>query len=110
MSKDSSDIIKEVLKNNKDLYKVENNISKEIDSLNKDIQNIQKDIKHIKTKVDAILNLLDTLIVVISDESYDEDLEDDEDVSEYESNEGWLPEVSEWEKHYENDEDDEENI
>lgn len=98
MSKDIDDILKEITKSNKDLHKVDDKISKEIDSLNKDMQIIKRDVKTISLKIDQILELLMTLSVFIEDA---ENILDEEDVDEYSSNEGWLPEVNEWESHQE---------
>lgn len=105
MSRDINDIIKEVAKHNKDLHKVDDRISKEIDSVNKELQLVKKDIKIVSSKIDQILDLLTTLSIFI------EDAENiiDEDIEDYESNEGWLPEVSEWESHYDEEDDNEEN-
>jgi chromosome segregation ATPase len=97
MSKDIENITREVIKNNKEIHRVDDKLSKELTSLDKEIQGVKKDIKVISTKIDTILDLLNTLIIVMEDA---EDIisETDED-EEFEPNEGWLPEINNWEEH-----------
>jgi hypothetical protein len=102
MSKDINDILKEVAKSNKELHKVDDKISKEVYSLQKDISDTKKEIKIISEKIDIILELINQLYIFVEDDS-EEDIEDND---EYESNEGWLPELQDWEEHSHPDEDD----
>ena len=105
MSRDINDVIKEVMKNNKEMHKVDDKLTKEIGSIHKEIDGLKKDIKIISIKVHEILDLLTTLSIFIEDaENIVDDIEQEE---EYESNEGWLPEVNNWEDNYDPDEDDE---
>lgn len=103
MSRDINDILKEVTKSNKELHKVDDKLSREISDLQKDINSIQKEVKTISSKVDEILELIHALYIFV--EEYDEsDIEESAD--EYESNEGWLPEIDNWERDTHPDEDD----
>jgi hypothetical protein len=104
MSKDINDIMKEVIKSGKEIHRVDTKFSKEIIGLQKDVEGLHKDIKVIASKIDLILDLLNSLTIFIEEE--DESLDDDDD--EYQSNEGWLPEVNNWEEKYLEDEDEEE--
>lgn len=104
MSRDFDDVIKEVMKSNKEIHKVDDKLSKEINSLDRDIQGLKKDVKLLSSKLDEILEILNTLTIFIEDAESIMDNEDHEE--DYESNEGWLPEVNNWEEHYEDNEDD----
>lgn len=103
MSRDIDHIVKEVMNSSKELHKVDNKLSKEIASLDKEIQGLKKEVKTISIKMDAMLELLNSLTIFIEDA---EDILDDNDAEEeYQSNEGWLPEVNNWEENYDEDND-----
>lgn len=104
MSREFNDIIKEVIKSNKELHKVDDRISKEISELDKEIQGLRKEVKGLSSKLDEILEILNTLTIFIEDAESIIDEEDHDD--DYQSNEGWLPEVNNWEENYEDDEND----
>ncbi len=105
MSRDFDNIIKEVMKSNKDLNRIDDKFSKEISLLDKDIQNLRKEVKGLSSKLDEILEILNTLTIFIEDaESIVDDEDHDED---YQSNEGWLPEVNNWEENLDDNEDNE---
>jgi prefoldin subunit 5 len=104
MSRDFDNIIKEVMKSNKDLNRIDDKFSKEISLLDKDIQNLRKEVKGLSSKLDEILEILNTLTIFIEDaESI---LDEDDGEEEYQSNEGWLPEVNNWEENRDDDEED----
>jgi hypothetical protein len=103
MSRDFDNIAKEVIKNNKEIHKVDDKLSKELFLIDKDIQNLKKDLKAIGTKVDTILDLLNTLIIVMEDA--EDIVAEDNDGEDFESNEGWLPELNKWENEQDDDED-----
>jgi len=106
MSREFNDIIREVIKSNKELHKVDDRISKEIGELDREIQGLKKDVKSLSNKLDDVLEILNTLTIFIEDaESI---LDEDDGEEEYQSNEGWLPEVNNWEEN--RDDDDEEDI
>jgi hypothetical protein len=107
MSKDIENITREVIKNNKEIHKVDDRLSKELSIIDKDIQNLKKDLKAIGGKVDTILDLLNTLIIVMEDA--EDIVAEDDDNEDFESNEGWLPEINSWEQNRDDD-DDEEDI
>lgn len=104
MSRDFDNIIKEVMKSNKDLNKLDDKFSKEINLLDRDIQGLRKEVKGLSSKLDEILEILNTLTIFIEDAESIIDEEDHDD--DYQSNEGWLPEVNNWEENYEGDESD----
>jgi len=105
MSRDFDNIIKEVMKSNKDLNRIDHKFSKEISLLDKDIQNLRKEVRGLSSKLDEILEILNTLTIFIEDtESIVDEEDHDED---YQSNEGWLPEVNNWEENYDDNEDNE---
>lgn len=104
MSREFNDIIKEVIKSNKELHKVDDRISKEIAELDKEIQGLKRDVKSLSSKIDDVLEILNTLTIFIEDA---ESILEEDDDEEYQSNEGWLPEVNNWEENYNEDESDE---
>lgn len=105
MSKDFNDISKEILKNNKEIHNIENKLSKDITGISKEISSIKKEVKDISNKINEILEIL-TILSVFIEESHD--IEEMDDEEEYQSNEGWLPEIDNWEDNY--DEDDEPDL
>lgn len=104
MSREFNDIIKEVIKSNQDLHKVDDRISKEIAELDREMQFLRKEVGGLSSKLDEILEILNTLTIFIEDAESIIDEEDHDD--DYQSNEGWLPEVNNWEENYEGDESD----
>lgn len=111
MSREYNDIIKEVMKSNTELHKVDTKLTKEIAALDKElqgvgkeIQSIKKDIKNISSKIDDVLDILNTLSIFIEDA--ENIIQEDDSDDDYQSNEGWLPEVNNWEENYNEDEND----
>lgn len=103
MSRDIDHIVREVMNSSKELHKVDNKLSKEIDTLSKDVQSMKKDIKNLAIKIDMVLDILNTLTIFIEDA--EQIINDEDNEEEYESNEGWLPEINNWEKNEDEDED-----
>jgi hypothetical protein len=108
MSKNIDDVIKEVMKSNKEIHRVDNKLSKDIDTTHREIQSLKKEVKLVSAKIDSVLEILNTLTIFIEDA---EQIIDDEDIDEeYSSNEGWIPEVNNWEDKNTDDEDEEDEI
>jgi regulator of replication initiation timing len=105
MSKNIDDVIKEVIKTNKDLHKVDVRFSKDLLDMQKDIAGIYREIKTMSAKVDSMIEIISALTIFIEEA---EDILDDEDGDEYQSNEGWLPEMNNWEDQYEDDDEESE--
>jgi hypothetical protein len=104
MSKDFNEIAKQILKNNKEINDMDNKISKDLEALSKDINLLKKDMKILNNKIDSVLDILNTLAIFIEDAEHIIDNEDSEE--DYQSNEGWLPEVNNWEEGYNDEEND----
>jgi hypothetical protein len=102
MSRNINDHIDNVNKHNDNLHKTDNNVLAQLSSIDKDVQHLKQEISVIDSKVDQILELLNMLTIFIEDA---ENIADEES-EDYESNEGWLPEVNEWEKNHEDYEED----
>ena len=102
MSKDINDVIKDVIKSQKDIYQVDTKLSKEIVSLSKDVSSLKKEMANILSKVDTLIEMITAISLFIEQSYDDEDEADHED--DYESNEGWIPEVNNWEEGYYEDE------
>lgn len=101
MPKDIDDLMKELTKHNKSLDNIEKKLAKEIADISKDIAYMHKEQKNISSKLDTVLDILNMLSIFIEEEG--EVLEDEDDDSYYESNEGWIPERSEWDIDEEDD-------
>lgn len=97
MSRNINDHVKQVINNNEAIHKTDNQAALQIDNISKEVKQLQQEVSVIDSKVDQILELLNMLTIFIEDA---ENIEDEES-EDYESNEGWLPEVNEWEKNYE---------
>lgn len=93
MPKDIDDVLKELNKQQKELTSIEHQFSKELDSITKSIANLNKEQKNISSKLDTVLDILNMLSIFIEEE---DEAEEEDDDSYYDSNEGWLPETSEW--------------
>lgn len=105
MSKDIDHIMKEIVKSNKDLHNVENNLSKDIGEVKKVLKNIENKVKHLEEKIDQAIDILNTFTILISDaeDIEDEDSEDSEDF--LDENNEWRPYESPEDYNYDNDED-----
>lgn len=104
MFKDMNDIIVELFQNTQKLQEHDQKVDQDINNLVKEIQAMQNTIQSVSEKMDDILDLLNTLTIFIED---NENITDDEDGDANDSNEGWLPEISDWEHYYNSDDDDE---
>lgn len=70
-------------------------MSKDIDRIAKDIEELKLEIKSINDKIDIILEIMNNLSIMVSEE--DEDIEDYDD---YDTEHSWLPEEEdEWNSH-----------
>lgn len=103
MSRDFDNIIKEVMKSNKDLNKLDDKFSKEINLLDRDIQSLRKEVRGLSSKLDDILEILNTLTIFIEDAEHIIQEDDEDTDQDYKSNEGWIPEINNWEEHRDNE-------
>ena len=101
MSKEISDIIKEINKNHKEIYQVDTKLNKEVISLSKDISGIKKEIAVIISKLDIILEMVMAMTLFIEESAEIGELDNEDE--DYESNEGWIPDNEEWRESLEDD-------
>ena len=94
MSKEINDILKNVNKNNQEIYKLEDNTLKNIVLLNKDVEDIKKQINTIIAKLDTVVEMMMTLTLFIEESVEIGELDEHEE--DYESNEGWIPDNEDW--------------
>lgn len=80
--------------------------NKELPEIVQDIRILKQEVQTITAKIDNILDILNTLTFFIED--HDDDL-DEEELDPSDSNEGWLPEINDWETQYNSDDDDDED-
>jgi uncharacterized coiled-coil DUF342 family protein len=100
---DLDDVMKEVSLQIQELQKPDIKLTNEISDISKEIQNIKQDVGLISEKIDDILDLLNTLTIFIED---NENIIDEDESENIDSNEGWLPEITEWEHNYNQDDED----
>jgi hypothetical protein len=87
MSKNIDDVIKEVMKSNKEIHDMDNHLTKDIIEVKKGIKNIENKMKLLENKIDQAIDLLNTFTILISDMG---DM-DDSDIDDEEENEDWTP-------------------
>jgi hypothetical protein len=87
MSKNIDDVIKEVMKSNKEIHDMDNHLTKDIVEVKKGIKNIENKMKLLENKIDQAIDLLNTFTILISDMG---DM-DDSDIDDEEENEDWTP-------------------
>ena len=85
MSKNIDDVIKEVMKSNKEIHSMDTHLSKDITEVKRSVKNIETKIKSLETKIDQAIDILNTFTILISDID-DMDIDEDE-----EENEDWTP-------------------
>lgn len=81
-----------------------NDSNKELNEVVQDIKILKQEVQGITIKIDNILDILNTLTFFIEDH---DDL-DEEELDANDSNEGWLPEINEWETQYNSDDEEDE--
>jgi hypothetical protein len=91
MSRNINDIIVEVEKSNQEVNKPKS-CPNELAKLSTDIEKLKEQTATISSKIDYIIDLLDALYFILEESELDE-----EDSVEDVSNEGWLPELDDWE-------------
>jgi HJR/Mrr/RecB family endonuclease len=102
MSKNIDDVIKEVMKSNKEIHNIDNHLTKDIVELKKGIKNIENKIKFLENKIDQAIEILNTFTILISDM---EDM-NDVDIDDEEENEDWTPYDEQGDYELEDNEDD----
>lgn len=83
MSKDIDQILKEIMKQNKELHNVDSHLSKDMVELKKYIKNIENRTKAIDEKLTQLINIINSLTIFIADEDEDEDSVENEDWTPY---------------------------
>ena len=87
MSKNIDDVIKEVMKSNKEIHNMDTHLTKDILEVKKGIKNIESKMKVLENKIEQAIDLLNTFTILISDM----DDMDDSDIDDEEENEDWTP-------------------
>jgi hypothetical protein len=87
MSKNIDDVIKEVMKSNKEIHDMDNHLTKDIVEVKRGIKNIENKMKLLENKIDQAIDLLNTFTILISDM----DDMNDSDIDDEEENEDWTP-------------------
>jgi hypothetical protein len=87
MSKNIDDVIKEVMKSNKEIHNMDTHLTKDILEVKKGIKNIENKMKVLENKIEQAIDLLNTFTILISDM----DDMDDSDIDDEEENEDWTP-------------------
>ena len=79
MTKEIENIMKEVIKNNKELHGIDNGLSKDISELKKGMKNIESKLNSMDRQLSLVLEILESFTLILDEEE------------EKESNEGWTP-------------------
>ena len=79
MAKDIENIMKEVIKNNKELHGIDAGLSKDIVELKKSMKNIESKLNSMDRQLSLVLEILESFTLILDEEE------------EKESNEGWTP-------------------
>ena len=87
MSKNIDDVIKEVMKSNKEIHNMDTHLTKDILEVKKGIKNIESKMKVLENKIEQAIEILNTFTILISDI----DDMNDEDIDDEEENEDWTP-------------------
>jgi hypothetical protein len=87
MSKNIDDVIREVMKSNKEIHNMDNHLTKDVLEVKKGIKNIENKMKTLENKIEQAIDLLNTFTILISDM----DDMDDSDIDDEEENEDWTP-------------------
>ena len=87
MSKNIDDVIKEVMKSNKEIHNMDTHLTKDILEVKKGIKNIENKMKVLENKIEQAIDILNTFTILISDM---DDMEDG-DIDDEEENEDWTP-------------------
>ena len=80
MAKDIENIMKEVIKNNKELHGIDNGLSKDISELKKSMKNIESKLSSMDRQLSLVLEILESFTLIL-----------DEEEAEKEANESWTP-------------------
>jgi len=79
MAKDIENIMKEVIKNNKELHGIDNGLSKDISELKKGMKNIESKLNSMDRRLSVVLEILESFTLILDEEE------------EKEANESWTP-------------------
>ena len=80
MTKDIENIMKEVIKNNKELHGIDTGLSKDISELKKGMKNIESKLNSMDRQLSLVLEILESFTLIL-----------DEEEAEQEAKESWTP-------------------
>lgn len=79
MTKEIENIMKEVIKNNKEIHGIDTSLSKDISELKKSMKNIESKLNSIDRRLSVVLEILESFTLILDEEE------------EKEQNESWTP-------------------
>jgi DNA anti-recombination protein RmuC len=89
MSKNIDDIVKEVMKNNKELHTMDNHLTKDISELKRSVKNIEAKIQRMDGIIQKVYDTLEAITIALHDAEIEEAMM--EDLEEQEESEDWTP-------------------
>jgi hypothetical protein len=89
MSKNIDDIVKEVMKSNKEIHNMDTHISKDISELKRNIKSLETKIQRMDGVLQKVYDILEAITIVLHEAELDEDMIAEMD--ENEENEDWTP-------------------
>jgi len=106
MSKNIDDIVKEVMKNNKELHTMDNHLTKDISELKRSVKNIEAKIQRMDGVLQKVFDTLEAITIALHEAELEEALMDE--LEEQEDSEDWTPYEDRNFSFDDNDEDEEE--
>ena len=79
MTKEIENIMKEVIKNNKEIHGIDTSLSKDISELKKSMKNIESKLNSMDRRLSVVLEILESFTLILDEEE------------EKEANESWTP-------------------
>ena len=89
MSKNIDDVIKEVMKSNKEIHNMDNHLTKDISELKRSIKNIEAKIQRMDGVIQKVYDTLEAITIALHDAEIEEAMM--EDLEEQEDSEDWTP-------------------
>ena len=80
MTKEIENIMKEVIKNNKEIHGIDTSLSKDISELKKSMKNIESKLNSMDRRLSVVLEILESFTLILEEEE-----------EEKEANESWTP-------------------
>jgi len=89
MSKNIDDVIREVMKSNKEIHNIDNHVSKDMAEMKRQIKSLESKILRMDETLQKVYDTLEAITIALHDAEIEEAMM--EDLEEQEENEDWTP-------------------